>query len=120
MERKGKRLSELVLNYKACRAIQAYLAVRPNALFTTLFLNKYGKPLTIRSVQKAFKKYAIAAGIPWAHVESLRTTHIIEHLARKTDIQIVQDNAGQTRAVTNSYAQFVKEAQIRAMQEHAL
>ncbi len=71
-------------------------------------------------MQKAFKKYAVAAGIPWAHVNSLRTTHITEHLAKKTDIKIVQDNAGQTRAVTNSYAQFVKEAQIRAMQEHAL
>ena len=120
VHRKGGRLSELVLNYKASRAIKAYLTVRPNAPFPTLFLNKYGKPLSNRSVEKAFKKYATRFDIPWAHVESLRTTHITEHLARKTESTIVQEHAGLTKRQMHSYTQFVSEAQIRAMQEHAL
>ena len=120
VHRKGGWVQELVLNYKASRAIKAYLTVRPNAPFPTLFLNKYGKPLSNRSVQKAFKKYATRSGIPWAHVESLRTTHITEHLARKTDCTIVQDNAGMRQRQMNSYVQSVKEEQIRAMQEYAL
>jgi len=121
VKRKGKGVQELILNYKACRAIKAYLKERRNAAYPTLFLNKYAKPLTNRSVQKALKKYARAAGIPWAHVHTLRTTHITEHIARKTDIKTVQGNAGHSSlAVTNYYAQFVKEAQIKAMQEHAL
>lgn len=121
LRRNGGRLTELVVNYKAARAIQGYLAVRPHSPTQAIFLNRYGKALSNRSVEKAFKKYARAAGIPWAHVESLRTTHIIEHLARKTDIQTVQENAGHSsRKSTNHYAQVVKEAHIKAMQEHAL
>lgn len=119
LRRKGGRVTELVVNYKAVRAIQAYLAVRPHSLHSTLFLNKYGKPLSNTSVEKAFK-YAYAAGIPWAHVDNLRTTHIIEHLSRKTDRETVQGNAGLTKHQTNSYVQYVKEAQIKAMQENAL
>ncbi len=115
VKRKGKGVQELILNYKA------YLKDRRNVLYSQLFLNKYGKPLTNRSVQKAFKKYAIVAHIPWVHVHSLRTTHITENIARKTDIKTVQGNAGHSSlAVTNYYAQSLKEAQIKAMQEHAL
>jgi len=121
VRRHGGRVAELVVNYKAARAIQDYLVVRPNSPSQTLFLNRYGEAITNRGVEKAFKKYAKSAHVPWAHVESLRTTHIMEHLARKTNIQIVQENAGHSSlAVTNYYAQFVKEAQIKAMQENAL
>jgi site-specific recombinase XerD len=122
VKRKGRRLQELILNYKACRTMKAYLRERPmQAKTNILFLTKYGTPITNRSVQKAFKKYAVAAGIPWAHVHSFRTTHITEHIARKTDIKTVQGNAGHSNlATTNYYAQFVKGAQIRAMQENAL
>ena len=71
-------------------------------------------------LSKTFKKYAKAAVIPLAHVENLRTTHIIEHLARKTGNTIVQEHAGMTKRQMHSYTQFVQEEQIKAMQEHAL
>jgi site-specific recombinase XerD len=119
--RKGRRLQELILNYKACRALKAYLRVRPAAATSALFLTKYSEPITGRSVQKLMKKYATAAGVGWAHVHTLRTTHITEHIARRTDIKTVQGNAGHASlATTNFYARYVKEAQIRAMQENAL
>ncbi len=121
VKRKGRRLQELILNYKACRAVKNYLRARPDSISASLFLTKYGTPITNRSVQKAFKKYALAANLPWAHVHTLRTTHITHHIASKTDIKTVQGNAGHLNlATTNYYAQFVKDAQIKAMQEHAL
>src|SRR5512142_1418828 len=121
VRRKGRRLQELILNYKACRALMAYLRGRPEAATPALFLTKYSAPMTHRSVQKLMKKYATAAGIGWAHVHTLRTTHITEHIARRTDIKTVQGNAGHASlATTNFYARYVKEAQIRAMQENAL
>src|SRR5512144_2790492 len=121
VRRKGRRLQELILNYKACRALKAYLRGRPEAAIPALFLTKYSEPMTHRSVQKLMKKYARAAGVPWAHVHTLRTTHITEHIARRTDIKTVQGNAGHASlATTNFYARYVKEAQIRAMQENAL
>src|SRR5437588_11513118 len=73
VKRKGRRLQELILNYKACRAIKSYLKARPKSSSQALFLTKYGEPITNRSVQKAFKKYAVVAGVPWAHVHTLRT-----------------------------------------------
>lgn len=120
IKRKKGRLAEIVVNYKAARAIQAYLAVRPVTATNALFLNKFGKGISNRGVEKAFKHYAFAAGIPWAHVESLRTTHIVEHLARKTDTQIVAGNAGLSEQQATHYAQFVKKEHIKAMQENAL
>jgi integrase/recombinase XerD len=121
IRRKGGRLQELVLNYKACRALKTYLKVRPNADSPTVFLTKYKTPMTNRSVEKAFKKYAVAAGVPWAHVHTFRTTHITYHLANKTDIKTVMVNAGhRSLRTTQYYADLVKEAQIKAMQEHAL
>ena len=121
VRRKGRRLQELILNYKACRALKAYLRARPAAPTQALFLTKYSAPTSGRSVQKLMKKYATAAGVGWAHVHTLRTTHITEHIARRTDIKTVQGNAGHASlATTNFYARYVKEAQIRAMQENAL
>src|SRR5512138_3125584 len=62
VHRKGRRLQELILNYKACRALKAYLRVRPPVAPTeALFLTKYTAPMTPRSVQKLMKKYACAA-----------------------------------------------------------
>src|SRR5512134_304595 len=43
VRRKGRRLQELVLNYKACRALKAYLRVRPVAATQALFLTKYSE-----------------------------------------------------------------------------
>jgi integrase/recombinase XerC len=121
VRRKGRRLQELILNYKACRALKGYLRARPTAPTEALFLTKYSQPMTHRSVQKLMKKYATAAGVAWAHVHTLRTTHITEHIARRTDIKTVQGNAGHASlATTNFYARYVKDAQIRAMQENAL
>lgn len=120
LRRKAGREAEIVINYKAARAIQAYLAVRPDAATNALWVNKDGGKLSNRSVEKAFKKYAIKAGIPWAHVESLRTTHIVQHLARKTNKQLVVEQTNLSERQANRYVQFVKEEQIKAMQENAL
>jgi integrase/recombinase XerD len=121
VRRKGGKEQELIINYKACRAIAAYLKVRPKSDYPNVFLTKYITPMTNRSVQKAFKKYATVAKVPWAHVHSFKTPHITQHLAHKTDIKTVMVNAGhRSLKTTQYYADLVKEAQIRAMQENAL
>jgi site-specific recombinase XerD len=54
-------------------------------------------------------------------VYTFRTTHITQHIALGTDLKTVQTNAGHTSLkTTNYYGDLVKEAQIKAMQEHAL
>lgn len=129
VKRKGRRLREIELNYKGCRALHSYLQIRPRYLKAknadpfeqALFLTKYGKAISNRGVQWNFKKYANEAGIPWAHVHTLRTTHITHHLGKGTDIKTVMGNAGHSNlATTNRYTAYVKEARIKAMQDNAL
>jgi site-specific recombinase XerD len=121
IKRKGGKVKELALNYKACRALLSYKRVRPQSDYPTFFLTKYCTPMTNRSVEKAFKKYAVAAGVSWAHVHTFRTTHITQHIAKGTDLKTVQENAGHSSLkTTDYYAGLVKEAQVKAMQEHAL
>jgi len=114
-------VEEVVVNVIACRTLKMYLSVREDADDPHVFLTRYGKPITHRSVQKLVKKYAVQADIPWAHVDTLRITHIYHHLAKGTEKKIIQANTGQKDpASLNRYAESVKEAKIQAMQKNAL
>jgi site-specific recombinase XerD len=114
-------VEEIVVNSVASRALKMYLSIREDTDDPHVFLTRYNKPITDRSVQKLVKKYAVAAGIPWAHVDTLRVTHIFHHLDKGTEKKIIQANTGQKDPATlNRYVDAVKEAQIRAMQENAL
>lgn len=121
VQRKRRKVQYLPLNARACQKLQAYLKVRPVAGSRALFLTKYRTPMTSRSVQKALKKYAQAAGIPWAHPHTLRTTFCTHHIANGSPITAIKEMVGhENLATTNVYAGLVKSTQRKAMQEHAL
>ena len=61
---KGHKDRIVTLNYKACRALKAYLAVRPKIDDEdALFLTKFEKPLGTRSIRNIVSKYLTEAGI---------------------------------------------------------
>ena len=121
IQRKRRKVQYLPLNTRACQRLAAYLQVRPAVDDPHLFLSKYRTPLSSRSVQKAFKKYAQAAGVAWAHPHTLRTTFITHHIASGSPITDIRDMVGhENLATTNAYAGLVKSSQLRSMQEHAL
>lgn len=118
---KGRKQRTLPLNYKACRALKAWLAVRPNIPHPALFVTKFREPMGPRAIQRAVEKYLKEAGIANASVHSLRHTFATHHVARGTDLRTVQEALGHADLKTTSiYVSTAKEAMKRDLQDHAL
>ena len=74
IRRKGGKIDTVVLNYKACVALAAYLAVRLTVEHTGLFVSKVGTQMSKRAIQTMMSKYLAQAGIVGASVHKLRHT----------------------------------------------
>ena len=77
------------LNSKAREALEAYLIAHQAYNNPRLFLNKYGKSLGERGVQKIVMLYFRRAGISGASVHSLRHTFAVQHIIRGTSLKII-------------------------------
>lgn len=120
---RGKRRKQrtLPLNYKACRAIKAWLIARPDVESSALFVSEFRQPLGPRGIQKTVAKYLKDAGIKNASVHTLRHTFGTHHVAKGTDLRTVQEALGHASLQTTSiYVSTAKEAMKRDLQEHAL
>jgi integrase/recombinase XerD len=121
IKRKGGKTAAIPLNYKACRAVAAYLHVRPEIGHSALFVSQFKKPMSTRAIQHRITKYLKEAGITGASVHTLRHTMATHHVARGTDLKTVQETLGHADlATTTMYVSLAKTAQRKALQEHAL
>jgi integrase/recombinase XerD len=121
IRRKGGKLATIPLNYKACKALAAYLQVRIAVGYPALFLSQFKQPMSIQAIQERVKKYMTEAGIEGASVHTLRHTMATHHVARGTDLKTVQETLGHADlATTTIYVSLAKTAQRKALQEHAL
>jgi site-specific recombinase XerD len=89
--RKGRILS---LNYDACIALYTYLRKQHTTVRSALFVNRFGKQLGARGVEKSVTKYLEQAGIRNANVQSLRHTFAIHQINQDVDIEIIQSVMG--------------------------
>ena len=118
---KGRKSRTLPLNHKACRALKAWLAVRPDIDDPALFVTKFREPMGARTIQNIVKKYLAEAGIKNASVHTLRHTFATHHVAKGTDLRTVQETLGHADLKTTSiYVSTAKEAMKRDLQDHAL
>ena len=118
---KGGKARSVPLNYKACRALKAWLKIRPDADENALFVTKFGQPMGPRAFQYTVKKYLKEAGIKGASVHTLRHTFATHHVARGTDLRTVQEALGHADLKTTSvYVQLARQVMKRQLQEHAL
>src|SRR5437763_16770550 len=109
------------LNYKGSRAIATYLRVRPAVIHEALFVSKFKRPMTPRTIEYMVSKYLAEASIQNASVHTLRHTMATHHVARGTDLKTVQETLGHANLKTTSiYVSLAKTAQRKALQEHAL
>lgn len=115
--RKGRAIP---LNSKACEALQAYFTARSASEYSSLFLNKFGKPLGDRGVQKIILQYFRQAGIIGASVHSLRHTFAVQHIARGTSLKTVQKIMGhQDIRTTEEYIPLANEVAKKELEENA-
>jgi site-specific recombinase XerD len=120
---KGKeRKSRTVpLNYKACRAIKAWLAVRPDIDQPALFVTKFSEPMGARAIERTVAKYMKEVGIANASVHTLRHTFATHHVMQGTNLKTVQEALGHADLKTTSiYVSTAKEAMKKELQNNAL
>ena len=121
VRRKGGKIESIPLNYKACQAIASYLKVRPKIDEDGLFVSKFGLPMSGRAIEYMVSKYLKEARIAGASVHTLRHTMATHHVAPGTDLKTVQETLGHASLATTSiYVSLAKQAQKKALQEHAL
>ncbi len=118
---KGRKQRTLPLNYKACRALKAWLAIRPDIPDAALFVTKFRESMGPRAIQRVVKKYLDEAGIQNASCHSLRHSFATHHVAKGTSLRTIQEALGHTDLKTTSiYVSMAKEAMKRDLQDHAL
>ena len=115
---KGSRERVILFGRPARDALAAYLRDGRGALAAeaptpdpALFLNRWGKRLSARSVQKLIKKHATAAGITEdLHPHLLRHTFATHLLDGGADLRIVQELLGHSSASTTQIYTHVSQA----------
>ncbi len=118
---KGRRERIVTLNWKACKALRSYLAVRPKLGHTTIFITKFGEPMGPRAIQDVVKKYLKEAGIENASVHTLRHTFGTHQVKKGTNLRVVQEAMGHADLKTTSvYVHLARDLMDEQLQANAL
>jgi integrase/recombinase XerD len=118
---KGRKERTITLNYKACKALKAWLNIRPDVDTNSLFVSKFLEPMSPRAYEYVVKKYLKEAGIKRASVHTLRHTFATHHVAKGTSLRTIQEALGHADLKTTSiYIQLARDAMNKELQEHAL
>jgi site-specific recombinase XerD len=118
---KGRKTRTVLLNHKACEALAAWLAVRPEVETDALFVSSRHRPVSARQFQYLVGKYLSEAGIKDAGVHTLRHTFATHHIAMGTDLVTVQEFLGHSSLdTTKLYIGLAKKRQAQHIQDHAL
>lgn len=118
---KGRKDRVVTLNYKACRALKAYLSIRPKVDEEALFLTKFEKPLGTRSIRHIVGKYLAEAEIAGASTHALRHTFATHHVRKGTKLDVVRQALGHTSLATTSvYVGLAREVMDQELQKNAL
>jgi integrase len=118
---KGRKQRTVTLNWKACKAIRAYQAVRPNVDDSHLFITKFGRGIGPRSIENLVMKYLDEAGIHDATVHSLRHIFATMHAKQGTKLGVLRDALGhESLETTSRYVGLAREQMDQELQQHAL
>jgi site-specific recombinase XerD len=118
---KGRKDRTITLNWKACKAIRSYLAIRPKVEDPRLFITKFGSGISPRAIENVVAKYLREAGIPNASVHTLRHT-FGTHMAKKgTKLDIIRQAMGhESLDTTGIYVHLARELMDKELQANAL
>ena len=123
---KGKRERLAPIGSFAVRAIRNWLAVRklaadqPNGAAAPVFVNKFGRPITTRSVARMLEKYLKLTGLDMrTSPHTLRHSFATHLLDAGADIRSVQELLGHKSLVTTQIYTHLSTAGLREAYEKA-
>lgn len=112
---KGSKDRLVLFNEAAAKAIEAYLAVRPNIYSNALFLGRGQKRMSRRTVEHIFEEYLKRAGIhKSASPHTLRHSFATHMLEGGSDLMTIKEllgheNLSTTQIYTNISLQHIRE-----------
>jgi site-specific recombinase XerD len=97
------------LNRAVKTALQAYLGVRGDYKTDYVFVTKTGRPLLIRNIRSALRRYFKKAGLEDVKVNDLRNTFIAYQLEGGVPLEVVSKIVGHKRiSTTEKYLQLIE------------
>ncbi len=124
---KGAKERIVLMGRPAQEALERYIAeFRPQLLsgrprIDALFLNRYGRRLTQRSVQNIVKEYALKAGldVERVHTHTLRHSFATHLLDGGADLRVVQELLGHSSPSTTQIYTHITQARAKVVYEAA-
>ena len=119
VEGKGSKERWVLFGEPTAEALQKYMdEVRPELLdgpTEALFLNRYGKRLSRRSVEKLVRGYAARAGLrDGVHTHTLRHTFASHMLEGEADLRVIQELLGHSSPTTTQIYTHITKQEARA------
>lgn len=117
---KGKKERLVPITKSAVEWLKTYLAHPERTPSPTLFLNRFGNPITPRSIDRHFQRYLLASGL-----SARITPHTIRHaiathwLERGMDLKLIQELLGHECLATTTIYTHVSTTLKRKVYEEA-
>jgi site-specific recombinase XerC len=116
---KGGGQRVVYLSAQALAALKAWLAARPNVEDQAVFLNRFGRRLTVTGIQDRLARYCRAAGV-WITCHQFRHT-FGRHLAEaRVPVTSIQRLFGHARLRTTELYFHISDSQVQADYEAAM
>ena len=122
---KGSKQRIAIIGKIASKYINIYMQKsRPNLMLqnsnNALFLNRYGKRLSQRSIQSKVKIYSIKAGLkPGIHVHTLRHSFATHMLEGGADLRVVQELLGHSSPATTQIYTHISDTEAERVYNYA-
>lgn len=109
---KGSRHRVVYLSDQPFAALQMWLQIRPQTLDQAVFLNRFGRRLTVTGIQNRLAKYCRQAGI-WVTCHQLRHTFGRHLTETRVPLTTIQRLLGHTRLRTTEVYLHISDSQVQ-------
>lgn len=116
---KGGKQRVVYLSAQPQAALQVWLAVRPCTEDEAVFLNRFGKRLTVTGIQKRLMQYCYQTGL-WVTCHQLRHTFARQLTEARVPVTTIQRLLGHSRLRTTEVYLHISDSQLQADYQAAI